>query len=240
MSRLWPETLTLHIGAQQLQLHAADGQSSQLDGPPVACLRQLAARQPAARHAFWQPRLRVTVADTLARYWLVAPPANATSLATLQAVATARFKQLYGDSPEHWQIAADWQSQGTFLASALPTPLVQAVHELARSQRWQLASLQPALVQRWNQQAGRLPASLWFCSVAEDALCYAVLRQGQWLALRQLRLAEPPTQATLQALLDGESRRLQVQHGELPQTMHWAGTAHWLPQGNGQLAGSAA
>jgi len=231
VSRLWPETLALHIGADRLVLRTAEGRPIHLDGAPETCLRQLATQPASSRRALWRPRLRVTVADTLARYWLLEPPANAGSLATLQAIAAARFKQLYGEASEHWQIQADWQSQGSFLASALPASLAQAVRELAFKQHWQLTSLQPALVQHWNQQASQLPASLWFCSVTEHTLCYALLHQGHWLAVRQLRLAEPPSQAALLALLDGEARRLQVQHGELPQAVYWAGTASWLPQG---------
>ncbi|GAB3244564.1 hypothetical protein [Chitinimonas naiadis] len=237
MSRSWVDRYALGIADDGVALLDGQGQTTLLsassaDDGLLQLSRQLQSSKqaPAPRRGLWRPRLQASVADSLARYWLVQPPANASSLTTLRAVAQARFEQLFGTSAGQWRITADWAADRPFLATALPATLCDAVVQLADVQGWRLQQLQPALVRNWNRHAGQLPTASWFCLAQEHSLTYAVVSQDRWLAVRQLNFASPPTASALLDLLTGEARRLSVQHPALPTEMCWLGIASWLPR----------
>ena len=114
--------------------------------------------------------LTVTVADSWARLFMVAPPHNAGRLQDLQAAAAMRFQALYGELPSAWEIQADWQAGAPFLACALPRPLLAALQQIAIDNKLHLLSVQAQFVAAWNTCARTLPADTWFGVVQDHSL----------------------------------------------------------------------
>lgn len=232
MSRLKAERLTLGLGAQRIALL---GESTRLvleqapDAAGFAAL-QAALAQP-ARKTWFAPRLQVCVADSLLRYWLVQPPANVASLAVLQAVAEARFSQLFGSTPAGWRLRADWQLDQPFVACALPEALCQNVQALVQQQGWRLDGIAPAALSALNRVAGQIPDDGWLGIAHGLDLLYGLRLAGQWHSLRLIRFDAAPSADVLLERLQGEARRLAVAGDSLPSSWLWLGEAGWLPRG---------
>ncbi|PHV11010.1 hypothetical protein [Chitinimonas sp. BJB300] len=237
MSHLKAEVLSLGIAADSLALlgqgRAAPTETLLRQATPLENLLALEQNLPVkSTRSLFRPRLRLTVADPLARFWLVQPPANLSSLATLRTVARARFEQLFGVSASHWRIEADWAGNRPFLACALPTALCTAVEQLAQRRGWLLYDALPAFVRAWNQSCQDLPASTWLALGQGSHLTYAAIEARQWRYVRVAHVGNAPSHDALLDRLSGEARRLAVHETALPTQICWLGEAGWLPRGD--------
>lgn len=70
---------------------------------------------------------RVVIGNDLARHWLLAPPIGATSLREIQAVAQARFAELFGERSDEWLVTGDWHTGRPFICAASPKWVVTSV-----------------------------------------------------------------------------------------------------------------
>ncbi|MGQ5524495.1 hypothetical protein ACUHMQ_14720 [Chitinimonas sp. PSY-7] len=237
MSRLRAEILSLGIAADNVALvsqgHAAPTETLLSHTTPIDGLQALEQALPAKPiRSLLRPHLRLTIADPLARFWLVQPPANISSLATLRAVAQARFQQLFGESANSWRIEADWAGDRPFLACALPAALCTAVEQLAQRRGWLLHDALPAFVRAWNQTCHALPDSTWLAFGQGTHLTYAAIEAGQWRYVHCAPVGPAPSHDALLDKLSGQARRLAVHEATLPTQICWLGNAHWLPRGD--------
>jgi len=119
--------------------------------------------------------LHVILDDSLARLFLVTPPQNVSRMQDLQAAAAMRFHSLFGDAPSDWQIEADWQTTGAFLACALPKTLINELQQIATDHHLYLYAVQPYFVAAWNKHRQALHNDGWFGVIQGNNMTLGIL-----------------------------------------------------------------
>lgn len=149
-------------------------------------LRVLLGEQP---RAGWP--VQVVLADDLVRMWRVVPPATASRLADLEAAAGLRFQALYGESPAHWQISADWSASAPFFAAAVPRDLLKVLQAVAQEHALHIVSIEPQFVAALNRWRRALRPGAWFALVHDGLLSVAAMEaDGSTIrAIRSVPLA---------------------------------------------------
>lgn len=132
----------------------------------------------------------MVLADGWARYFMVAPPKNVSSMADCQAAAAMRFHQLYGESPLDWQIDAQWDTDNAFLACALPNNLLLGLQQACSTQKLRLLSITPYFIACWNRWCRTLDGNAWFGVVNAGYLTLAAIENGRLHALRRSPFAD--------------------------------------------------
>ncbi|WP_181885448.1 hypothetical protein [Trinickia dinghuensis] len=117
----------------------------------------------------------VTLNDDIVRYFMVTPPANGLRMQDLRGAADMRFQTLYGESVAPWQLVADWQADGSFLACAVPRRVLDALRAAATAQRASLVSVTPAFVVAWNGMRRDLSANAWLATLNGGVLTLGVI-----------------------------------------------------------------
>jgi len=182
------------LARQRFDVHGASsdhGKAQQLAG----ALRALLMPAGSAR----APKARLVVADSLARYWLMEPPADVRSLADLQGVARARSQQLYGVA-QHWQIAADWNARHPFLCAALPEWVGDGMRQVAGA-AGQVEAVLPLVLRRAPVAKG----DTWMCMTSPHRVAVLAFSAGKPRSMRAL-----PTSAddSLEAQLHVATREM--------------------------------
>lgn len=143
---------------------------------------------------------RLVLADGLARYWMMTPPAEVGSLAELVAVAQARCEQLFG-SAQRWRIAGAWNARHPFLCMAIPDWIAQTVATVFGAE----CRLDGALLLALDRCASRLPAAGWACMTFPGCSSLLGIAKGRLCSLRTLSL---DATASLETQLERAAREL--------------------------------
>lgn len=186
------------------------------------------------------------LADDLVRFWTVVPPDRATRIGDLRAAAQLRFRQLFGEPDEGWELAASYHCSEPFLAAAMPRWLLAALLGAAQARGMSLAAIEPHFVAAWNAWRASVRQDAWLGLIHEGLLTLGAVSGGRLLSVRPVRIpARVPshwlvTHARREALLLGlpEPREIAV-CGALPEG--WEAQAGWrlLPgRGDGGAAGA--
>ncbi|WP_426174049.1 hypothetical protein [Massilia sp. TWR1-2-2] len=190
-------------------------------------------------HAGWP--LTIVLADDLVRLWQVAPPANTTRLADLEAAAALRFQRLYGEPAAGWTIQAGWDPVRPFLAAALPRALLGALGQGAALQRLNAVEIVPQFVAVLNRFAGALRAGAWFGVVHGGVLTLGAVEAGGQAvgAVRAAAVPDGADAAWLAAHVGREALRMNV---AAPQRLQLWGSVPpaWLEAGACTRLGAAA
>lgn len=152
----------------------------------------------------------IVLADELARLWQVAPPANSTRLADLEAAAALRFQTLFGEPTAAWQLAAGWDAAQPFLVAALPRHLLALIEQVCAAQRTPLVELAPQFVAGFNQWRGAVKAGAWYGLVQQRVLTIAAIEDGTIRAVRATALPEGADPDWLAAHVAREALRLNL------------------------------
>lgn len=126
---------------------------------------------------------RIVVGNDLARHWLLDPPKGAASLREIQAVAQARFAELFAEPIDDWLVAGDWRTKHPFVCVALPKWVVAATRGT------DLGTLRATLVTSALGRAlelfrRKLPNTGWCCVRTPRSLALMYLRGGLPVTLR--------------------------------------------------------
>jgi hypothetical protein len=164
-----------------------------------------------------QSKPRVAIADGLARYWVMLPPAAVGSLAELQAVVQARCQQLFG-SAQRWRIVGDWNARHPFLCAAIPEWIVEAV-DIAFGVGSPVAGALPLAL---STCASQLPKDGWACLTFPGCTSLLGVATGRLRSLRTLPLDVGATIDIQLARAAQELRResLRTQFG-IDAPVHW-------------------
>ncbi len=153
---------------------------------------------------------RVVVGNDLACHWLLAPPQGATSLREIQAVARARFAELYAEHPDDWHIAGDWRTGHPFICTAVPRWVV-AGGRADPSDASPAAAIGTILGRALELFRRRLPNAGWCCVHSPRSLALMRLEHGLPVALRVMPVVESAAPqdcfATAAQALQGEAAR---------------------------------
>lgn len=126
----------------------------------------------------------VIVADDCARLFMVTPPRNTTRLQDCRAAVDMRFRSLYGENSNDWQLSADWDVRTPFLACALPRTLLDAVQQAARKHHLTLIEIVPHFIAAWNHWSASLKAEAWFAVNCGGTLTLAAIEDRRLHAIR--------------------------------------------------------
>jgi hypothetical protein len=150
----------------------------------------LALRELLAGHDVAGWPVAFVLADELTRLWQVTPPVQATRKADLEGAAALRFFSLYGEPAADWSIAADWDTEAPFFASAVPRPLLATLQQTAVESRMAVVQVVPHFVTAWNRWQGAIKPGAWFGQVHDKLLTLAVIDGRRLHAVRALPLPQ--------------------------------------------------
>ncbi|VVE24738.1 hypothetical protein [Pandoraea anhela] len=136
---------------------------------------QDAVRELLGAHALRRATLDIVFDDRLARLWMTTPPAGATRLSDIEGAAMLRFANLFGQPPEPWQIAGDWQVARPFCTAALPRALVDTLIVTAQACRIPVTSIAPQFVSAWNRWQRQCRAPGWFAVMHDHLMRIGVI-----------------------------------------------------------------
>lgn len=139
---------------------------------------------------------------SFARYLMVTPFANTSTLADAESSAAYRFKELYGQhAGNDWLIRGNWSSQRPFLANAIAKALLNQLNALSQLAAVRRHAVYPLTT--YVLGALHLPSvSLLWMIVNEpqcDMIC--VIDHGHMISLRALPINRDHTDAEHQAIL---------------------------------------
>jgi hypothetical protein len=166
----------------------------------------------------------VVLSNHFVRYLVV--PWNATVAGTREeeALAAARFQQVYGEIARTWAVRISPAKPGSaMLAAAAENGLVDAVAALFAGSRLRLRSVQPALMAACNLLAASVPANAWVAFAEPGQLLLGLQRDGQWHSLRSRPLNG--VEVSLAGLIEQERLLLGVEPAEEKVYLHqWGST----------------
>lgn len=168
----------------------------------------------------------ITLDDAFSRMWMVTPPQNATRLSDCEAAAAQRFYALFGGSASDWEIAANWDSQNSFLACALPRSLIVQIKNVADEFQMTIFNIAPHFVVAWNRWRHEIKDGSWFGVVQHDVITLATVAGGRLTTVRAVSLDEASrTRAWIDQHIQREGMLHQLQTpkrlcltGQLPQS----------------------
>ena len=153
-------------------------------------------------------RAAVIVDDAAVRIWQTTPPSNLARLADLRIASTLRFETLYGESADDWHIAAAWQADRHFMASAIRRALLADIMDGAAAAGVAVRSIESRFVAAWNRHCRRLDSATWLAQVHGGMLILGA-GSGQHLnAVRPTRLPDECGHAWLASHVTREAARL--------------------------------
>lgn len=215
----WPRSSGSLLGTWQVSQDTAPS-FTHLEG----ALEQ--AMKAAAAHA---SGVQVYLSDPLTRWWLVDVPAKATQCKDLEAAAAMRFQQLFDESSTDWEISCSFESQGSFMACAVPRPLHQLLTHVTHRHRMTAVSMQPEFVAVWNKWCVHIKPGEWLVMLRPQSVSLVVANARGIAAVRQIRwLPAFALEADwLQQQAKQEALRL---HAPLPTRLHVCGKhpSTWL------------
>lgn len=115
--------------------------------------------------------LRITLADQFARYFIVTPARNTTSVQDCEDMARLRFQSLYGEQDADWIVQADWHPSLPFVACAVPRLLVNRLNEIASEFHITILGIVPQFIREWNRWQNRMLTGDWLAVSHEGWLC---------------------------------------------------------------------
>lgn len=180
MSRWFPERVVLRLGDAPPALDPtplAAGAAPQRDAMLAACARELDARA-LPRGS----RLTCILAGEGVRYRIVPWSDELSSPAQRQVLAEHCFHEAYGAAAHAWTVRQTEPRHGAAtLACAVDTRLLDQLDALARQRGLALVSVQPSLVQAYNQARRAIARGR----------CWFVVRDGAWTTLLLMSDDEP-------------------------------------------------
>lgn len=127
----------------------------------------------------------VVLSNHFVRYLLVPWNATVAGAREEEALAAARFQQVYGEIARTWTVRVSSARPGSaMLAAAVENGLVDAVVALFAGSRLRLRSVQPALMAACNLLSASVPANAWVACAEPGQLLLGLQRDGQWRSLR--------------------------------------------------------
>lgn len=132
----------------------------------------------------------IVLPNASARMFMISPPSNPSSLRDCRAAAELRFKELYPESLDAWQIEADWNALRPFLGCALSRSAMAQLRQISREYRLNLLDVAPRFVSEWNRWRATLDRHSWFAVAEDRSLTLGILSGKQLVALRGTQLPE--------------------------------------------------
>lgn len=154
----------------------------------------------------WQGApLVLMLSDRLLHYQLLAGQAELGSFPERQGYARFHFRQVYGPLVDDWEIRVDDPLPGTpIVACAMDRSLANSLEMLAKTAGTRISRIQPGFAAAFNRMRRVLSTTagdtVVLALIEPESLCFAVIADGHWQALRQRAVAGNPNEALRHAL----------------------------------------
>lgn len=203
MSLLWGNK-PLRIGLAPDRIHVSGAKSIELAENDGGWQGALAALPEVLKGKKGQAAL--VLADQLVRYTLLPWNETLKGAAEWQALAVHRFGALHGPRAAEWDVKiAETAPRGPRLACAVDRALIEALAGLFVRINLRLVSVQPFLVAAFNRIRRTVGnGSCWIVVEETGRLTLALIRRGEWLAIRGRRI-ERSWRHVLPEMLERES-----------------------------------
>lgn len=137
------------------------------------------------RHAKAGSTLEVLVADLWAPSASVQPPVNGATWDDLQAAVALRLRAVT-DATTGWEAVSGPRVSGRFVASALPSSLLELLRGQCQRHGLHLVSVQPVFAAVWNHWLGALAKGQWLGICADRVLTLCIAPKGHVEHVRRL------------------------------------------------------
>ena len=211
MSRLFPERLTVAFAPSALRVR---GETLACDAdfgsePWHGALERLKGVE------LGSARVTVELSNHLVRYALVPWSDALSTAAEEEAYVRHHFVKVHGERAKGWALRASEAAPGEpRLASAIDAALVEGLRKAFEGKKARLASIQPALMARFNAARASWPGDgAWLVIAEQERACIALHGGRGW---RSVQNARGPWRATL------ERERHRVE-GDVPSLVLLAG-----------------
>jgi len=182
---------------EQEHIHCETGGSDDPWRQPAAALRQTLQRHSASR-----PVCRIVLSDQLVRYQLVPWSTQLQSPQDRLRLAQARFRAVYGDVANAWEVSLDAAGYGAAtLACAADRDLLKELRELRAVAGIRVASIRTHLAAAFNCLRRELRApEFWFALVERGHLWLGRFERGNWASASSYRLGQQPVAEVLESV----------------------------------------
>lgn len=179
---------------------------------PVAALMQKLQQRPASR-----PVCRIVLSDQFVRYQLVPWSAQLQSRQDRLRLAQARFRAVFGDIADRWEVSLDWAGYGAAaLACAVDRALLRDLQTMHAATGIRIASIRPHLAAAFNSLRRELrEPEFWFALVGHGGLWLGRCKHGSWASAASYQLGRQPVREVLENI-----EREAVLAGRGPRTAH--------------------
>lgn len=145
---------------------------------------------------------RIVLSDQLVRYQLVPWSAQLQSRQDRLRLAQARFRAVFGDVANSWEVSLDEAGYGAAaLACAVDRALLKELQALHSTAGICVASIQPHLAMAFNglRREIREP-EFWFALVGHGFLWLGRFEHGSWASAASYQLGRQPVSEVLESL----------------------------------------
>ena len=151
-------------------------------------------------------RVRVVLSSHFTQYQLLPWRDDLNDFDEELAVARLAFTQTYGEAAAHWDVRLSDEAPGLArVAAAVDADLLTALQQAAKASKARLDSIEPSLtatVNHWHSLFDRAHTA-WLVVHEEGRICVALIEQGRWRWVRNLRTGVDWAES-LPTLLDNE------------------------------------
>jgi hypothetical protein len=158
------------------------------------------------RHTGRPAHACVILSSRFVRYVLVPWSDTLSDAEEEMAYAHHCFERVYGAAAAQWELRVSTDRDGVpMLASAVDAALPSALREVFAGAGVRLDSIQPNLMAVYNDYRRRLRGRhAWLALLEPGNLCLALLHQGRWARIRNLRIG-PGWREDLTLILEREA-----------------------------------
>lgn len=129
--------------------------------------------------------VEITLSDRFARYVIIPWSDALRNAREVDALAKARFEEVFGDSVQRWEMKGDMRVYGCDgLACAIDVDLVQQLKAIAFDRKWKINSLTTHFVRVVNRHRKQIPANAIIATGMDDSWALMCRVGGHWRSSR--------------------------------------------------------
>lgn len=141
---------------------------------------------------FYSGKSEVTVvlSNHFVRYVLINHMDQVSSVEEEQALLQHHFARIYGDAVSKWNLTISHAQHRNSprVACAIDQELIAALRKLIKPTKHVLHSIQPYLMNAFNQYRQCLSPTAWLVLVEDGVFCLARLEEGSWQTIKCIRI----------------------------------------------------
>ena len=216
MSQLWRDHIQVFIAPERLDLVRVSRSLKGL-GRTIESPKKMFSCKCASDQAAWKSpvgkfeslmkeatdtEVRITLSNHFVRYVTLPPQSEITKPTEVDAYATFRLREIYGERADGWKHSVSaWNPLEGAICAAIDADLIEQLEEITKRYRIKIKSIEPYLASVFDscKQQFRTP-KIYFALVETGRICIALLINGTWQNIRNQRILSCMEEELLVAL----------------------------------------